>query len=1410
VKAHDNRTGNELVEQLRTDELESLRSEVGAGRREHILRTLDQRGIAQELIRQQYTGRYPFELLQNADDAAADTTAGTVRFHLTDDALIVADQGSGFGTDEIRAICGLGRSSKDPRKAIGYKGLGFKSVGEITERPEIISSDARFRFDEQAVRSAVEQIVGPIPEELRLPVYAFPFELRGNDLGEDGEIIAALVDGGFRSVLRFPFKDGVTKCIVESHLHATLTPRLLLLLGHTERLEVTGTSRDFAATVARDLQSDCLEVLLDVDGSIEHWLVFSRQVMIPEAGLIDGLGDTWKHVERVGVSAAVRLDDDGRPSYGQVQPLHVYFPTVERSGLPLILHGDFALELDRRHVSRTPEAAPYNEWLADQLADLVATTVAPLLSERFPGDASVVAALAPVGTPSDFGESAFARIIERLASARFIPAIDGRARLPGEVALLPDSIPDAAEAHRYLHVAGLGRLAIAQVEDHAPSRQLLTTHLQVTTLRVDETAVLLVEPAAGNEQAVYEFLLRWAERCVGSHLSSVLTDVPCVRTMGGGWAAPAAGLVFGRKRGELDLPDDLGVPIVDVPEVPGLVSFLQDAGVRPFEWRQLLPEFVLPLLTSRETDEQRRRSGFRALRAYYESERSGDPRVRAQISRVLVPASSTTNGDSQLRAAGDLYFSVSWLDNDRLERIYGPFDEPDFVALEPPVDDDERRSEFAFLEWVGVAARPRIDTASTDQRSTYLFNNLARHPHHQYGQHWVAWTKSAPVTAAEVCDQGHSGQQLRLSFAIDRFDRLVAARERERLAAFWQALVEDWPRYEAVLSAEVSCPHGWHTGARARKIPSLARYMLTELEWLPCFRAREPSLARPRSVWRLAHDTPRRIAERVDVISPELATVVGANAVADSLGVVDAARPDPVDLVSLLDTLADEHATGSDTSDIFEAARWAMRTLDDVLDRGGQTPALHPRFLAKLSGQRIFHESPMIALDPLLEETWEPDVPILDADRDLRRLHRAFKLRSLDNEVVRFPGGELLPDVESTAVRARIDKAKPYLAALAAHETPSRQEDVFRGLARLEVIVYSELRLRYELDGLVRTRDEAVSYLAVRQQKTGRRRNIGTAHLEIDSSTGEPHWFVFGPQLAQFLSVPTQADAFALLLESDRPGRERFLTARRIDVDAVEEARIKLDLLPEDDMLDDLVAGATGSSNSEGAGLRRQSNTRVEADEEEGTDGNGGASPDDDDDRSSRIESEETPLPPIDFDRIQMVDGSTTAVLDTDEGRSAGGGSGLGPAGPVDFAQRERVQRRIGRRGEEAAYAAERQRLENIGFDPNAVIWRADRNPYAPFDIESLDEDGQRIFIEVKSTTADDPGEPFEISEAELRHALKEGERYFVYRVTETHTARPTVTRYEDPLRLVRLGHAEIRLSGARLAFHAGSATDDA
>src|SRR6266487_737912 len=203
-----------LVMQLRDEELRNLLVQVDGGSREVALKNLDERGIAQELIRQQYSGRYPFELLQNADDALAETprgTGGSARFTITDHALVVADMGRGFGERELRAVCSLGRTSKDPRQTIGYKGLGFKSVEEITARPQVVSGPHQFMFDRDRARQLIADIAGPLQPQQRIPVYAYPLSLTTADLGADAMLVEALLQEGFTTVVRLPFATGVTR-----------------------------------------------------------------------------------------------------------------------------------------------------------------------------------------------------------------------------------------------------------------------------------------------------------------------------------------------------------------------------------------------------------------------------------------------------------------------------------------------------------------------------------------------------------------------------------------------------------------------------------------------------------------------------------------------------------------------------------------------------------------------------------------------------------------------------------------------------------------------------------------------------------------------------------------------------------------------------------------------------------------------------------------------------------------------------------------------------------------------------------------------------------------------------------------------------------------------------------------------
>jgi hypothetical protein len=1381
--------GRELLERLRADELSSISANVGVGLTEQILKSLDERGSAQELIKKQYTGRYPFELLQNANDAAADAdVTGQVLFELTETALLVADQGSGFGEQQIRSICRLAHSSKDPRKSVGYKGLGFKSVGEITSTPQVFSVEAAFGFDAVAAQRDVQALTGPFPDRQRLPVYAFPMILGVEDAGPDAERVRDLMAGGFNTVMRLPLATGVERAGVQEHLRSTIVPRLLLLLDATIGLELRGTPNDFAAFAVREEHDGFRETLLEWGAEPEHWRVYRRSLDIPDRRLLEPLGEAWRLVDQVHVAVGVRMDRDGHPGAGSSEPIHIYFPTEDTTGFPLILNADFELELDRRHVARTPEAREYNQWLTDELADLVATTAAGLSSE-FPGDASVVAALTPRSHATGFGQDVRDAIVTQLAQTAYVPLLDGAAAKPSDARLLPDSIGDPESAHRVLNASGLPMQVIWQVEADTEARAFLKETLQSCEGTLDEVLAALREPAAEDDDALYELLVRWAEKA-GSKLPAALRTTPCVRTMGGGWVEPASGVFFARQRGDLALPEGLQIPIADLPEVPGLRQLLEAAGVQPFEWRQLITDFILPRLTNPEADREESAGALEALRAFHLTVESGDARLRTQIAGVLLPARMIGGDVGELRPAGALYFPHAWTGRDSLERLYGPFGRAEFLNMARPDDAGEREDLLAFLSWLGVADRPRVDQAVADQRDMYMVGSLARHPHSSYAPHWRQWQESEAFEAASNCDQGHAySQQLRSSFALDRLPELAASGDPARMRILWEALARDWDTYAPAMHSVIRCQHTRH-GDSPRRVPSLLAYMLMSLSWVPSIVRGTVATSKPSAVWRVTRDTPSGVAERVAVLDPQL-DAPRSSALIAALDLVDAARPKPVDLIGLLTSL-EEELKESEASEgrrpMYLAARWAMRSLNDAIQLGtsyGPVP-----LLARHCGETVFASDPLVSADPLLAETWEPVFPILDADKDLRTLHRALGLRMLEDVVETSPKAIGIRSDIKADVDRWLAEVKPYLAATAIDSTPSREAEVLRGLTRLETIVCDELVLYYEFDGIVRSREEAVCHIAARTEQHGStRQRIGTAYLELDPRTRMPHWYVVGPQLANYLGVPPLADAFGLLLSASPSDRLHYLTSRRIGASEVESARAKLAMPPVDLEIEDLLQFPEGSQEDE--------TSTVVISPEGSADLRVGVSP--------GPLAADLPLPDVDFTQVTLVAGlpsqssGNLARHPSTRGR-------LGAAGHIDFDTIHHRQGQRGRRGEEVAFKVEQRRLLDLGLDPNLVRWISQTHETAPYDLESVDADGQRIFIEVKSTSMSEPGAPFEISQAELLMAAAERSRYYIYRVTDVDTEAPHVTHFQDPIGILEAHAGELKLSGARMSFHMDSA----
>lgn len=86
-------------------------------------------------------------------------------------------------------------------------------------------------------------------------------------------------------------------------------------------------------------------------------------------------------------------------------------------------------------------------------------------------------------------------------------------------------------------------------------------------------------------------------------------------------------------------------------------------------------------------------------------------------------------------------------------------------------------------------------------------------------------------------------------------------------------------------------------------------------------------------------------------------------------------------------------------------------------------------------------------------------------------------------------------------------------------------------------------------------------------------------------------------------------------------------------------------------------------------------------------------------------------------------------------------------------------------------------------------------------EIQSPDSPGRvnQIFIEVKSTVGSDPSDPFFISEAELLEASFRRAHYYIYRVTEIDTSTPLITRWCNPIELIKNEQGRLLLSTAQM-----------
>jgi hypothetical protein len=145
----------------------------------------------------------------------------------------------------------------------------------------------------------------------------------------------------------------------------------------------------------------------------------------------------------------------------------------------------------------------------------------------------------------------------------------------------------------------------------------------------------------------------------------------------------------------------------------------------------------------------------------------------------------------------------------------------------------------------------------------------------------------------------------------------------------------------------------------------------------------------------------------------------------------------------------------------------------------------------------------------------------------------------------------------------------------------------------------------------------------------------------------------------------------------------------------------------------------------------------------------------------------------------------------------SGGWGGAGRWMPRTVSEMER-DRAVGLRGEELVYRMECERVRSAGH-PNAesvVIWTSRTDPGADHDIRSVDEGGRPRWIEVKSTIGNDGR--FDWSRKEFEKAMREGDRYELWRVYRASSMAPVAKPFRNPARMLGESRMQLELGSLR------------
>lgn len=334
----------------------------------------------EQAISRDYEGREILELLQNANDAAADAgILGKAIIDLSHESLLVANTGQAFSCGGVRSMQTDHLSPKPHGGGtlIGNKGLGLRAILNWSREPVILSGSLRLAYSRSVLSDMLGSLVASNSEIARLvareapsdggpPIALLPFPVYSAGEKFDQSLVAEngkrmlvhcqrWIDAGYQTAIGMPFD---AQLAYERAVEQVkdLRPEFLLFVPSLSELCVRVDGKE--EVWSRDLEGNSAHVHVG-EALPTEWRVFRTKASVPleERDADDAVDAKYELVVAVPMGKVLAKT-----------ALFSYFPTDVELPLAAVCHATLELSQNRKH----PQARRSNGFVLKKLAEYIA------------------------------------------------------------------------------------------------------------------------------------------------------------------------------------------------------------------------------------------------------------------------------------------------------------------------------------------------------------------------------------------------------------------------------------------------------------------------------------------------------------------------------------------------------------------------------------------------------------------------------------------------------------------------------------------------------------------------------------------------------------------------------------------------------------------------------------------------------------------------------------------------------------------------------------------------------------------------------------------------------------------------------------------------------------------------------